>query len=123
MTTLDLLGSLHAQGVLLIAKGDRLAFDAPAGVLTPDLRALLTSRKSEILMVLTGDWPAAASVLIAQVRDCEIHDDLLYLFEERAGICEFDGNMPRGDAERMAYEQLARAVDGAADAPMHHSLR
>ena len=29
-------------------------------------------------------------------------DDLLYVFEERAAIMEFDGNMSRGDAEREA---------------------
>jgi hypothetical protein len=29
-----------------------------------------------------------------------------YLFHERAGILEFQANMPRDEAERLAYEQV-----------------
>jgi hypothetical protein len=32
-----------------------------------------------------------------------------YLFEERAGIIEFDGNVPRHIAEQEARRQLAEA--------------
>ena len=34
--------------------------------------------------------------------------ELGYLFAERAGIVEFDGGLDRADAERLAWEHLAR---------------
>ena len=38
-----------------------------------------------------------------------------YLFEERAGIIEFDGNVPRHIAEIEARRQLAEAKEEAED--------
>jgi hypothetical protein len=111
MTTSELLTSLRDRGVVLTVRNDRLVFDAPVGVMTPELRDLLTEHKAELLLELNGYWKTAASTLLAQVND-DLRDDLLYLFEERAAICEFDGNMSRQDAERMAYEQLVQAVHG-----------
>lgn len=111
MTISELLASLRARGVVLTARNDHLVFDAPVGVMTPELRDLLAERKAELLLELNGYWKAKASTLLAQIDD-DVHDDLLYLFEERAAICEFDGNMSRQNAERMAYEQLVQAVHG-----------
>ncbi len=45
----ELLADLRRAGVNLSAKGERLAFDAPAGVVTPELRATLQARKAELL--------------------------------------------------------------------------
>ena len=112
MTALDLLATLNRAGVVLSAKGDRLAYDAPKGAMTADLLATIKARKAEVLAVLAGNWCAAASALLAQVQDAEARADLLYLFDERAGICQYDGNMSRGEAERQAYRELARAVEG-----------
>jgi amino acid adenylation domain-containing protein len=47
-----LLSSLSAQDVRLWVEGDQLRCNAPAGTLTPELRAELTQRKTEILNVL-----------------------------------------------------------------------
>lgn len=35
-------------------------------------------------------------------------------FEERAAIMEFDGKMPRRDAEQLAYEIIKKKRDGKA---------
>ena len=33
-----------------------------------------------------------------------------YEFEERAAIMEYDGNMPREEAERLAYEDITKEL-------------
>ena len=57
MTTLDLLTDLRARGVLLTVRGDRLAYDAPVGVVTPDLRELLKAHKAALLAILVDSSP------------------------------------------------------------------
>ena len=49
------------------------------------------------------------------IPDPDRRAELVYLFDERAGICQHDGGMSRGEAERIAYRELARAVEGADD--------
>ncbi len=55
-------------------------------------------------------WSRQAAALIAGVRDEQQRDDLRLRFEERAGICEHDGKLPRVEAERIAYESLLAAT-------------
>jgi hypothetical protein len=55
-------------------------------------------------------WARQAAALIAGVRDDEQRDDLRLRFEERAAICEVDGQLPRADAEKLAYDALVAAV-------------
>lgn len=53
--------------------------------------------------------------MIASVRDDDVRDELRLRFEERAAICEYDGKLPRAEAERLAYDALvsaARALAG-----------
>ncbi|GAA3150547.1 hypothetical protein GCM10010521_42760 [Streptomyces rameus] len=52
--TQDLLVELHRRGIRLRLVDDRLDVVAPAGALTPDLRAELTARRDELLAVLRG---------------------------------------------------------------------
>ena len=77
MTTVELLATLHAHGVTLSARGDRLSLDVPEGTLTPALRADLRTNQVELLAVLEA-------------------------FEKRAAIAEYDSGLPRGEAERLA---------------------
>jgi len=70
----DLLQRVHDAGITLIVDGNRLKYTAPAGVLTPDLRAALA----------------------------ELKPTILHEYHERAGILEYDGRMPRPEAERQA---------------------
>ena len=111
MTALDLLGDMRRRGVVLTAQGDRLAFDAPAGVMTAELRATLAARKAELMAFLAGKFAAAADALLATVDDNEAREALAYAFFERAGIAEFDGGMSRPEAEFAAYLDLAQAVE------------
>jgi hypothetical protein len=65
--------------------------------------------------VAASRWSRQAAALIAGVRDEQLRDDLRLRFEERAGICEYDGKLPRAEAERVAYEALlvaSRRVPG-----------
>jgi len=48
------LAELRNRDIALWADGDRLRCDAPAGVLTPELRDQMQQRKSEILEFLRG---------------------------------------------------------------------
>jgi len=69
-----LLRRLHEAGVVLTVRGDRLFYRCRARALTADLRADLMAWKPELL--------------------AEYH--------ERAAIMEFEGGMPRCEAERLA---------------------
>lgn len=111
MTAAKLLGDLYRAGVVLSANGDRLAFDAPAGVMTPQLLAILKARKPELLAVLQGDYLHAAAARLSRIVDTDERQALVEAFEERAGICEFDCNISRGDAERHAYIEMARTLE------------
>jgi hypothetical protein len=72
----NLLQRLHDAGVTLTVDEDRLRYRAPAGALTPELRAAVE----------------------------ELKPDLLYEFQERAGILEYDAGLPRAEAEARAAD-------------------
>ena len=76
-TQRDILQRLHDAGVTLTIEGDRLRYRAPAGAMTPDLRADLAAWKP----------------------------DLVYEYHERAGILEYDAHLPRTEAEKRAAIQ------------------
>lgn len=107
MTAAQVLANLQRDGVILRRNGDRLAFDAPAGAMTSKLRALLTHYKPELLALLRGDYLAAAASFLSNF-DTDRAAELADQFDERSGICQFDGNMVRSEAERVAYLELAK---------------
>lgn len=72
----DLIQRVHDAGIRLKIDGDHLTYRGPKGALTPDLRVAL------------ADWKP----------------DLLYEYHERAGILQYDANMPRDEAEAQAME-------------------
>jgi hypothetical protein len=108
-TARALFHSCRRAGIKLVADGDGIRFDAPADAVVPvkELRAC----KAEILAVLKGDYLTAALALLLRVPDHEQRADLAERFDERAGICEYDGNMSRTEAERQAYIALARVLE------------
>lgn len=55
MSSAGLLAHLRARGVVLLAVGDRLVVDAPANTVTPQLRATLVARKSELIALLSAE--------------------------------------------------------------------
>ena len=56
-------------------------------------------------------WARQAASLLAQVRDDALRDDLRQRFDERAAICEIDGELSRTEAERIAFESLVQAIE------------
>lgn len=56
-------------------------------------------------------WARQAASLLAQVRDDALRDDLRQRFDERAAICEIDGELARAEAERVAFESLVQALE------------
>jgi hypothetical protein len=52
VTLVELLTTVHQAGINLRADGDSLAYDAPAGALTPCLRAALIERKPDLLAIV-----------------------------------------------------------------------
>lgn len=56
-------------------------------------------------------WARQAATLLAQVRDDALRDDLRQRFDERAAICEIDGELSRTEAERIAFESLVQAIE------------
>jgi hypothetical protein len=99
--------------VVLTAHDDRLIFDAPAGVMTPALRVDVVRRKAELLALLAGDFSAAASALLLRHVETLADDEWRALeerFVERAAVAEFDGNLSRGEAERVGYQEIEAAL-------------
>jgi hypothetical protein len=81
----------RAAGVHLGIDGDDLVLEASAP--PPDaILDLLSRHKSGIVALLRPD------------RDGWLPEDWQALFDERAGIAEFDGGLPRAEAEARAFE-------------------
>ena len=52
MTAAEVLTETRRRGILLSARGDRLRYDAPVGVMKAELRAALVEHKAELLALL-----------------------------------------------------------------------
>ena len=61
MSAADTLAAARALGVVLSAAGGELRYVAPAGALSPELRAALVEHKAELLAALAGEADAAAA--------------------------------------------------------------
>jgi len=92
MHGLNLVHEACTAGLVLTREGDELVIRGPKSA-APLARRLL-DHKAEVLLVLDGerapDHPGAW------------HDFL----EERAALRQYDGRYSRGDAERLAWEEL-----------------
>jgi hypothetical protein len=91
MTAAHALKSARAVGIRVRSDGDHLELEASA--LPPsDVLELLSRYKADILKLLrpaNDGWSAY---------------DWQVFFDERAGIAEFDGGLPRAEAEARAFE-------------------
>ena len=95
MTAPDVLVELVEAGVVLWVAEGRLRFRAPHGAVDEDLRAGVAAvRGGLVALVKAGAvLPADRAAWPSEAREG---------FEERAGIMEFDGDLPREIAEREA---------------------
>ena len=89
-----LLALVEAEVVLWV-DGDRLRFRAPAGALTDALRGDVGRCRGTLVALVK-----AGAVLPADRAAWPV--EAIESFEERAGICEFDGGLARAEAERVA---------------------
>ena len=90
MSAAEALKAARAAGVELVLDGDELVLNAvsapPAAVLDA-----LSRHKAEIV------------VLLQPGRDGWSAEDWQVFFDERAGVVEFDGGLPRAEAEAQAF--------------------
>jgi hypothetical protein len=90
VTAAQALKAARAAGVELRVDGDDLVLEAPAPP-QPAVLELLTRHKPGIV------------VLLRPGRDGWSGEDWQVFFDERAGIGEFDGGLPRPEAEARAF--------------------
>jgi hypothetical protein len=89
MSAINALKAARASGIIVRAEGDHLMLEAaaaPPAAIVDDLKR----HKSEIVTILRSA-DLGPSV-----------EDWLALFDERAGVLEFDGGQPREQAELQA---------------------
>ena len=92
MRAARLVADLQDRDVRMSVENNRLVVDAPKGVITPSLMDVLQRQKPEII-----------ALLVATV-DGWSREDWLAIYDERAGIAEYDGGVSRSEAEAQAYE-------------------
>lgn len=91
MSAVHALKLARAAGIRIGIDGDALILDADAAP-PPEVVDLLSRHKAQVIALLRpgGDgWSG---------------EDWRAFFEERAGIAEFDGNLPRSEAEAQAWQ-------------------
>jgi len=92
MTAATLVRAAVEAGIRITIDGDNLVLSAPR---QPDTRLVqdLKAAKAEVLLYLRHlvEWA---------------EDDWNALYDERAGIMEFDGDLPRADVEARAVEEV-----------------
>lgn len=104
MNPATLLMEAGRRGIRLWPDGESLRVNGPKGSIDPGFRSELARHKPALLrllvepeefrLVIPDDWPAGA-----------IED-----FQERAAIMEFDGGLPRDQAEREAFQVANRRL-------------
>lgn len=121
-TAVAILDELRQRGVEVRVDGSRLLF-RPLDRVPPELLTQLRIRKAELMTILqAGDyWARRAAALLSNVTDPDVRADLRELFEHRAAVCEFDGNLSRTDAERVAFGELRAAMKESAGADGQHN--
>jgi hypothetical protein len=90
MSAAEALKAARAAGLRLGIDGDDLTLEAPAA--PPDaVLDLLSRHKADIL------------ALLQPAHDGWTAEDWLASYDERAGVAEFDGGLPREEAETRAF--------------------
>ena len=87
MSPPDLLHHLRGAGLVLTLTHDGGLHVAPRAALTDDHRAAIRAERDSLVLALQAEHDADAEA-----------------FEERAAIMEFDGRLPRADAEAAARQ-------------------
>ncbi len=100
MNALDLLHDLESRGVSLRPNAGKLVVEAPAGVLTPAYREMLTRLKPELL-----------GILRTNIAPDELPPEWHLAWDERAAIMEYDAGLPRERAEALALRDILAQIN------------
>jgi hypothetical protein len=88
MTPLDLLAELERRNVKVSLAGDKLRLEAPAGVLTPEIKEALRQHKAALIALLSGRpvevlfWPGVKSNVYRARQTCLEAEGCLQLTRE-----------------------------------------
>lgn len=97
MNGLTLMEALAEVGVSVWLEGGRLKYRGPVGAID-DLRDQVASERVSLVQLLqVGGLPCDVRAWTPSERE---------LFEERAGVMEFDGGMPQAEAELFAEARV-----------------
>lgn len=130
----ELISEARRAGVELALMDNRVCFRS-AGSLALDLRERLKEHEADLVDALRASCPRDSKKAISQsknarepraarafvagelrrLRAAGLHEDAIearYRWRERAAICEYDGGLPREEAESIAAADL-----GALDHP------
>jgi hypothetical protein len=88
MTPLDLLAELERRNVKISLAGDKLRLEAPAGILTPQLKQAIKQHKPALIALLAGQplevlfWPGVKSKVYRARQPCLETEGCLQLTRE-----------------------------------------
>jgi hypothetical protein len=105
-----LLAELRAVGADATVEDDALCIWGAEGALPAELCDRLIDHRADIIALLTE--PANdrthrdISRPVPPVAVADLPVDLMFAFEERAAIAEFDGGLDRAAAERLAWADV-----------------
>ena len=110
MTLTELHALLGRLGVELTARGDRLHYKAPAGALTPEVKAALATHKPALLARLADPpWsPRRPPAVVEEIGAWPIP------WRQRCGeLCNAfeDEGVPFPESERRAYHQVKTEME------------
>lgn len=103
-----LIRRIERIGIELRPDGDRgVVLYRPAALMPDELGAELAANKWAVMTYLESR--SRVDALLDPLRDAE-REELRYQYEERAGIVEYDGKLPRDMAEEIAWPELGQEL-------------
>ncbi len=112
MNAASLLLNLHRAGFTLSVEGDKLNVDGPLDRLTDTHKAMIREHKAKLIAYsMPSPTQAISRRMAALGLDMPTRMDFIEQFNERAGIAEYDGNLPRQQAERIALDGVLADIN------------
>lgn len=114
MNAAQVLQQARALGILLCGSGGKLRYEAPAGLLTPELRQALIAHKAAILDLLEAEQLAARRIV--HCRDCAHYIPSPPIHRASGAVWEMPGGCAQGrtfsDSEPPIYPCTGWYCDG-----------
>jgi tubulysin polyketide synthase-like protein len=90
----QMLAQARSLGIVLFSGGGKLRYEAPAGRLTPELRAALSAHRAPILDILEAERLAARRIV--HCRDCARYIPSPPILRSSRAIWEMPGGCSHG---------------------------